>query len=61
MTRKLSLLILTLVFTCRTAFAELSPSYYKRLQQEAPESLMIKVLSLDMIETSEPQRKKIAV
>jgi hypothetical protein len=39
----------------------LSPSYYKKLQEEAPESLIIKVLSIDTVETSEPQRKKIAV
>ena len=61
MTLKLALLILTLVFTWRTSFAELSPSYYKQLQQEAPESLVIKVLSVKTVETSEPQRKKIAV
>jgi hypothetical protein len=61
MTLRLALAILTLVFTCRASFAELSPSYYKKLQQEAPESLVITVLSINMVETSEPQRKKIAV
>jgi hypothetical protein len=60
-TLKLSLLMLTLVFVCPTSFAELPPSYYKRLQQEAPESLIIKVLSVKTVEMSEPQRKKIAV
>jgi hypothetical protein len=58
---KLALVILTLVFTCRASFAELSPAYYKQLQQQAPESLIIKVLSVKTVETSEPQRKKFAV
>jgi hypothetical protein len=60
-TVKLPLLALSLAVTCLTSFAELPPSYYKKLQQEAPESLTIKVLAVRLIETAEPKGKKIAV
>ena len=57
----LTLLTHFLGVPCLTSFAELPPSYYKQRQQEASESLTIKVLAVKLIETPEPQRKKIAV
>jgi hypothetical protein len=42
-------------------FAELPPDAYKQKQQQAAESLIIKVLSVTTVESDEPNRKKIAV
>ena len=38
-----------LVFITSIAVAEIEPSYYKKWQQEAPEALLIKVLSVELI------------
>ena len=38
-----------LVFVTSIAVAEIEPSYYKKWQQEAPEALLIKVLSVELI------------
>jgi hypothetical protein len=43
------------------SFAELPPYVYKERQQQAPESLIIKVLSVKMRETDEPRGKSIDV
>ena len=43
------------------SFAELPPFVYKERQQQAPESLIIKVRSVKMRETDEARRRRIDV
>ena len=46
-----------LVFVTSIAVAEIEPSYYKKWQQEAPEALLIKVLSVEIEPRSEDEEK----
>jgi len=46
-----------LVFVTSIAVAEIEPSYYKKWQQEAPEALLIKVLSVELITRYQDEEK----
>jgi hypothetical protein len=46
-----------LVFVTSIAVAEIEPSYYKHWQQEAPEALLIKVLSVELITRYQDEEK----
>jgi hypothetical protein len=57
-----ALLLAALLASLSTvSFAELPPYVYKERQQQAPESLIIKVGAVKMRETDEPRGKKINV
>jgi hypothetical protein len=57
-----ALLLAALLASFRTvSLAELPPYVYKERQQQAPESLIIKVGNVKMRETDEPRGKKINV
>jgi hypothetical protein len=55
------LLVLLLVSFSVAGRAELPPQVYKERQQQAPESLIIKVRSVKTRETDDPRRKTIDV
>jgi hypothetical protein len=55
------LLVALLASFSTVSLAELPPFVYKERQQQAPESLIIKVGSMKMRETDEPRRKRIDV
>jgi hypothetical protein len=59
--RKFLLVVLLLTSFKLTSWAELPPYVYKQRQQQAPESLLIKVRSVQTRETDEPRGKKIDV
>lgn len=59
--RKAVLLVMLLPSSSVVSRAELPPDVYKWRQQQAPESLIIRVRSLKTSETDEPQRTKIDV
>ena len=57
-----SVVLLLLVSSLATAVkAELPPYVYKEWQQKAPESLVIKILSVKTEETDEPRLARVAV
>ena len=55
------LLVVLLASSGIVSLAELPPYVYKERQQQAPESLIIRVRSVKTRETDEPRRKKIDV
>jgi len=58
---KAVLLVALLASFSAVSLAELPPYVYKERQQQAPESLIIKVLSVKMRETDEPRGKSIDI
>lgn len=50
------LLPVALLFFCVAVFAEMSPAVYKKMQEESPESLRIKVLSVRTSASRKPNR-----
>jgi hypothetical protein len=59
--RRASLLVLLVAASGAVSRAELPPYVYKDLQAKSPESLVIKVLSVETKETDEPRLVRVSV